>query len=67
MTSTRAVSTTVVGFLVSQILAIAVHGFVLAGDYEPFEGLSGGARYSAAAKPPELMYPAVSALSHTRP
>jgi hypothetical protein len=38
MPSRRAVSTTIVAFLVSQILAVAVHGFVLAADYQPFEG-----------------------------
>lgn len=38
MTVGRAVATTFAAFLVSQILAIAVHGFVLAGDYAPFYG-----------------------------
>jgi hypothetical protein len=26
------------GFVLSQILAVLVHGFILAGDYEPFRG-----------------------------
>jgi hypothetical protein len=38
MSRTRMVTTIVVGFLVSQVLAVVVHGFLLAGDYAPFEG-----------------------------
>lgn len=38
MTPTRMASTTAVAFVVSQILAIAVHGFLLASDYAPFYG-----------------------------
>jgi hypothetical protein len=38
MTFARAVVTTFAAFIVSQILAIAIHGFVLAGDYAPYYG-----------------------------
>jgi len=38
MTGTRFAGTCAVAFVVSQILEIAVHGFVLAGDYAPFYG-----------------------------
>jgi hypothetical protein len=38
MTTARAVATTLAAFLVAQILAIAIHGFILAGDYAPFYG-----------------------------
>jgi hypothetical protein len=38
MSRTRMVTTIIVGFLVSQVLAVIVHGFLLAGDYAPFEG-----------------------------
>jgi hypothetical protein len=38
MTSARMASTTAVAFVVSQILAVAVHGFLLASDYAPFYG-----------------------------
>jgi len=34
----RAVSTVIVGFLVSEVLATVIHGLLLAGDYAPFEG-----------------------------
>jgi hypothetical protein len=38
MTRARIAATVAIAFLVSQILAIAVHGFILAGDYGPFYG-----------------------------
>jgi MFS superfamily sulfate permease-like transporter len=38
MTIKRMALATGAAFLVSQILAIAVHGFLLASDYEPFYG-----------------------------
>jgi hypothetical protein len=38
MTYKRAVLTTVAAFLVSEMLAITVHGFILANDYAPFYG-----------------------------
>jgi hypothetical protein len=38
MTGRRFAGVCVVAFLVSQILEIAIHGFVLAGDYAPFYG-----------------------------
>jgi len=38
MSTPRAISATLLAFLASQILAVAVHGFLLAGDYEPYEG-----------------------------
>jgi hypothetical protein len=38
MNTRRAVSAVVLSFLVSQILAAMVHGYILAADYEPFEG-----------------------------
>ena len=38
MTTARAVATTFAAFLVTQILAIAIHGFILAADYEPYRG-----------------------------
>jgi len=38
MTSRRIIGTTVVAFIVSQALAIVVHGFILAADYAPFYG-----------------------------
>jgi hypothetical protein len=38
MTTARAVATTFAAFLVAQILAIGIHGFVLAADYAPFYG-----------------------------
>jgi hypothetical protein len=38
MSRTRMVTTIIVGFLVSQVLAVVVHGFLLAGDYAPFDG-----------------------------
>lgn len=38
MSAKRLVAATVVAFLVSQILAIAVHGVILAEDYAPFYG-----------------------------
>lgn len=38
MTRMRFVAATAVAFLVSQILTIAIHGFLLAADYAPFYG-----------------------------
>lgn len=38
MSGARFAATCAVAFVVSQILEIAVHGFVLAGDYAPFYG-----------------------------
>ena len=38
MTYRRAAATTFAAFLVSQIIAIVVHGFILAADYAPFYG-----------------------------
>jgi len=38
MISTRAVSATVLAFLASQVLAVVVHGYLLASDYAPYEG-----------------------------
>jgi hypothetical protein len=38
MSRTRMVTTIIVGFVVSQVLAVVVHGFLLARDYDPFEG-----------------------------
>ena len=38
MTAKRFVGTTVAAFVVSQILAIVVHGIILAPDYAPFYG-----------------------------
>jgi hypothetical protein len=38
MTTKRFVATCAVGFLVTQVLAILIHGIVLRSDYEPFYG-----------------------------
>jgi hypothetical protein len=38
MTRTRAVAATVAAWVMSQILAVVIHGFILAADYAPFEG-----------------------------
>ena len=38
MTAKRFAGTVAVAFIVSEILAIAVHGFILAADYAPFYG-----------------------------
>ena len=38
MKRSRVVAATLVAFVVSNISAIAIHGFALAADYEPFEG-----------------------------
>jgi hypothetical protein len=38
MSYARAALTVFVAFLVSQVLAIAIHGFILAADYEPYRG-----------------------------
>ena len=47
MTATRMASAIGAAFLVSQILATAIHGFLLAGDYAPYYGtlLRGGAAW----------------------
>ena len=38
MTTKRFAGTVAATFIVSQILAVLVHGFILAADYEPFRG-----------------------------
>jgi hypothetical protein len=38
MTRARAAATTVAAFLVAQVAAVVIHGFILSADYEPFEG-----------------------------
>ena len=38
MTTARAAATVFAGFLLSNAFAIAIHGFILAADYEPFRG-----------------------------
>jgi hypothetical protein len=38
MSSKRIVATVFVAFIVSQVLSMAVHGFILASDYQPFYG-----------------------------
>jgi hypothetical protein len=38
MTRTRIALTTFAAFVVSQVMAVLIHGFVLAADYEPFDG-----------------------------
>ena len=38
MTRTRIALATFVAFFVSQVMAVLIHGFVLAADYEPFDG-----------------------------
>ena len=38
MTRTRAAATILVAFLVAQVFAAVIHGFILSADYEPFEG-----------------------------
>lgn len=38
MTRMRIALTTFAAFFVSQVLAVLIHGFVLAKDYEPFDG-----------------------------
>jgi len=38
MTRARAAATIVVAFLVAQLFAVVIHGFILSADYEPFEG-----------------------------
>jgi hypothetical protein len=38
MTTRRFVATCAVGFLISQLLGILVHGFILRADYAPFYG-----------------------------
>jgi hypothetical protein len=38
MSTGRAVATTAAAFVVSQVPAIAIHGFILAQDYAPFYG-----------------------------
>jgi hypothetical protein len=38
MTTARAIATTFAAFLVAQILAIVIHGIILAADYAPYYG-----------------------------
>ena len=38
MTRTRTAVTILVAFLVAQVFAVLIHGFILSADYEPFEG-----------------------------
>lgn len=38
MTTKRIVLATLAAFVVSEVLAVLVHGFILAADYEPFDG-----------------------------
>ena len=38
MSTARTAATVLAAFLLSQMLAVAIHGFVLAADYEPYEG-----------------------------
>ena len=38
MTTARAAATTLAAFLVAQMFAIVIHGFILAPDYAPFYG-----------------------------
>jgi hypothetical protein len=38
MTYARAAATVFAAFLVSNVFAIAIHGFILAADYEPYRG-----------------------------
>ena len=39
MSRTRVFTAVMVAFLVAQVLAVVVHGVILARDYEPYEGL----------------------------
>ena len=38
MSTARAALTLAAAFVVSQVLAVTIHGFILSADYEPFEG-----------------------------
>jgi hypothetical protein len=38
MTYARAAATVVAAFLLSNVFAIAIHGFILAADYQPYRG-----------------------------
>ena len=38
MTRARTTATIVVAFLVAQLFAVVIHGYILSADYEPFEG-----------------------------
>lgn len=38
MTRARAAATIIVAFLVAQLFAAVIHGFILSADYAPFEG-----------------------------
>ena len=38
MTTARTAVTVFAAFLLSQVLAVVIHGFILAADYEPYEG-----------------------------
>jgi hypothetical protein len=38
MTRGRAIVTTLAAFLVAQLMAVLIHGFILGADYQPYEG-----------------------------
>jgi hypothetical protein len=38
MTNARAAATVFAAFLLSQVFAVAIHGFILGADYEPYRG-----------------------------
>jgi len=38
MTRGRAIVTTLAAFLVAQVMAVLIHGFILGSDYQPYEG-----------------------------
>lgn len=63
MSRARIVKTIVVGFLVSQVLAAVVHGFLLAGDYEPFEGTLLRAVQGQSTPPWQMLFLPVAHLS----
>jgi len=63
MSRARVVTTIVVGFLVSQVLAALVHGFLLARDYEPFEGTLLRAARGQSTPPWQMLFLPVAHLS----
>jgi hypothetical protein len=63
MSKPRMVATIVVGFLVSQVLAVVVHGFLLARDYAPFEGTLLRAAQGQATPPWQMLFLPVAHLS----
>jgi hypothetical protein len=63
MSKPRMVATIVVGFLVSQVLAVVVHGFLLARDYAPFEGTLLRAAQGQATAPWQMLFLPVAHLS----